>query len=186
MKIWKTNGKGSQTTSYGHVVHVGGVRSREKSNFDDLHTEGTPWTCRFKHGLMVKIHVRSTILLSVPNLSQNCPESMKINEIHWFSLMYWAFQVITLCIFFRLEIFIIFKFGQKIVSRNCVYYVLKYIPGYSSIPKFFYIGSYRMTSVKRSIKGRWFWIIWQWPQCKRILGRDYIMECILKHSKHNF
>ena len=28
----------------------------------------------FKHGLMVKIHVRSTILLSVPNLSQNCPE----------------------------------------------------------------------------------------------------------------
>ena len=125
--------------------------------------------------------------------SQTCPrtvrnqwKSMKINEIHWFSLMYWAFQEICLCIFFRLEIFSFLKFGQKIVSRNDAYYALKYTPGYNTVPKFFYIGSYRMTSVKRSIKGRWFWIIWQWPQCKRILGRDYIMECILKHSKHNF
>ena len=42
---------------------------------------------------MIKIHVRSTILLSVPILSQNCPEyqaksskSIKINGFHWYLL----------------------------------------------------------------------------------------------------
>ena len=35
--------------------------------------------------------------------------------------------------------FKIFDFGQKCVSINCVYYALKYTPGYNSVPKFFYI-----------------------------------------------
>ena len=107
----------------------------------------------FKHELVVKIHVRSTILLSVTNLSQNCPESMKSNENQLNPLIVNALHVLCLCIFFRAEIFNFFQFGQKIVSRNCVYYVLKYVPGYSCIPKFFHIGSYCMTSVNRSIKG---------------------------------
>ena len=93
-----------------------------------------------------EIDILSTILVLVQNHSKSCPEMMKINENQWKPLIikdiYWdhyKLVMLYLCSFFLVWIFKILKVGQKIVSRNCTYYVFKYTPGYNSIPTFFYI-----------------------------------------------
>ena len=50
MKIWKTLRMSPQVTSGGLVVHVGCQESRGVEFRTDLHSEGTPWTSRFKGG----------------------------------------------------------------------------------------------------------------------------------------
>ena len=88
-------------------------------------------------------------------INENQWKSMKINENHWLSRMsteHYKVDVVILCSFFWTWIFKILKFGQKIVSRKCTYYVFKYTPGHNCTPKFFYIGAYWMTNVKSCSK----------------------------------